>query len=102
MNKWTVLSVAVLIGILAASLWMITQTHDPMLETESAAEEEIGVEEFDTDTEVPAAADSDAETIMEPDMVVDDAGDEEAADDAAPSQPADTEEQKEPAEPETP
>ena len=63
MNKWTILSVVVLLGIISISLWFITQSQDPLLETESAAEQEIGVEEFESNANENPVADSDSEII---------------------------------------
>lgn len=88
MNKWTVLSVVVLIGVLGACMWMITQNSDPLLETESAAEQEIGVEEFEADDN-PMGDVVDSETVLEPDMTMDDAGDDESTSEPAPGQPLD-------------
>lgn len=90
MNKWTILSVIVLIGILSISLWMITQSKDPLLETESAAEQEIGVEEFDSGINEPPAGDIDAETIIDPDFSVDD-GEEETEEAINPAVPSEAE-----------
>lgn len=104
MNKWTMLSVVVLVSILAVSVWMITQTPDPMLESEPSVEDDIGVEEFDSEPENPVGADSDAETIVEPDMSVDDSGEEDAGEQTPPGEPAEADEvpQSEPQEPENP
>lgn len=91
MNKWTILSVIALIGILSISLWMITQSQDPLLETESAAEQEIGVEEFDSGVnETPAVGDTDSETTIEPDLTIND-GEEETEVPVVPAIPSDSE-----------
>jgi hypothetical protein len=78
MNKWTMLSLVVLVAILSISLWLITKAQDPLLEAESAAEQEIGVEEFEGATPETPDGMTDEEIIMEPDMAMDDAADSTA------------------------
>ena len=96
MNKWTVLSLVVLVAILSISLWLITQAQDPLLEAESAAEQEIGIEEFEgATTETPEGV-TDEEIIIEPDMAMDESADDSALE----TLPSDTAE-PDPAEPET-
>jgi hypothetical protein len=78
MNKWTMLSLVVLVAILSVSLWLITKAQDPLLEAESAAEQEIGVEEFEGATPDTPDGMTDEEIIMEPEMAMDDAADSSA------------------------
>ena len=78
MNKWTMLSLVVLVAILSISLWLITQAQDPLLEAESAAEQEIGVEEFEGAAPETPEGMTDEEIIIEPDMAMDESADDSA------------------------
>jgi hypothetical protein len=96
MNKWTMLSLVVLVAILSISLWLITQAQDPLLEAESAAEQEIGVEEFEGAAPETPESVTDEEIIIEPDVEID----ESSEDNAQEPLPSDTAE-PETSEPET-
>lgn len=96
MNKWTMLSLVVLVATLSISLWLITQAQDPLLEAESAAEQEIGVEEFEGAAPETPEGMTDEEIIIEPDMAMDESADDSVIE----ALPSDTAE-PDPAEPET-
>jgi hypothetical protein len=106
MNKWTTLSLVVLVAILSISLWLITKAQDPLLEAESAAEQEIGVEEFEGSAPENADVMTDEEIIIEPDMAMDESADDSTqetlpSDGASPDPSATETAQPETAQPET-